>query len=535
MNGSASEILLDGPLGSSTNSLITADYIYYSVKGKVYKRNRQTKTDDLIKTFRGQVRGMRCIKVTSDGCLYISPEGNSLAEEDRGLWRYSSNYGWKKVIDLGKIPDPVSIWAFAEVGQCEFLFAGIYTGDGTSRCATIFRSKDYGLTWQKVFEHPKARHIHQITWDPNGRSIYATIGDDFGIWKTKKIIRSRDYGNTWDEILPELPQIVSVLAINGCRLFASDCPGGARIFRSEDDVNYETVLDIPEQLYFFWMRFDEATGLMLASLVMGKQPEHHSKIFYSENLGLSWKLLYNKPGTSKTDGSSFSSNIFNSQIIIHQRVNGGLEKPIVVDLMNLKRRLSFNGRLSDLANGLLAFALLILSSPILLTSVLVLKLTSSDTAFFLQTRTGIDQKPFTIIKLRTISEKFGTRKISAVGQFIRSISVDEIPQLINIMRGEMRFVGPRPHPVELDERFRAEIPALDQRYVIKPGLTGLAQVSGCRGPINSVEEMRSRLRFDLLYVRSRSLRMNLEIVKRTIFGGFVFWESAPSKEPAEMS
>jgi putative colanic acid biosynthesis UDP-glucose lipid carrier transferase len=107
-------------------------------------------------------------------------------------------------------------------------------------------------------------------------------------------------------------------------------------------------------------------------------------------------------------------------------------------------------------------------------------------------------------------------RVTAVGKFIRRWSIDELPQLINVLRGEMSIVGPRPHAVAHNESYRGLIPGYMQRHAFKPGLTGLAQVEGWRGETSTIESMANRIEADLRYQREWTLELDLAISLRTV-------------------
>ena len=112
-------------------------------------------------------------------------------------------------------------------------------------------------------------------------------------------------------------------------------------------------------------------------------------------------------------------------------------------------------------------------------------------------------------------------ELTRLGGLLCYLSIDELPQLWNVISGEMALVGPRPHPLELDALYRKEIPGILKRYQVKPGMTGLAQINGARGQITSPGDMQKRVKLDMLYIRKRSPFLDLLIVLKTIFGGFI--------------
>jgi putative colanic acid biosynthesis UDP-glucose lipid carrier transferase len=108
-------------------------------------------------------------------------------------------------------------------------------------------------------------------------------------------------------------------------------------------------------------------------------------------------------------------------------------------------------------------------------------------------------------------------RVTLVGRFIRRTSIDELPQLFNVLKGNMSLVGPRPHAVQHDADFAKKIEAYFARHMIKPGITGLAQVNGYRGETETVEKMKGRFDYDLHYINNWSIALDLKILVKTVF------------------
>lgn len=156
---------------------------------------------------------------------------------------------------------------------------------------------------------------------------------------------------------------------------------------------------------------------------------------------------------------------------------------------------------------------------------LAIKLDSRGPVYFKQRRTGLNGETFWCLKFRTMRHvpNAGFRqaqpnddRVTRVGKLLRKTNLDELPQFINVLRGEMSVVGPRPHVPELDAKFSRHVPGYAARHAIKPGVTGLAQVSGCRGETRSVREMRNRFRFDCFYLRNAGPALDVRIIARTV-------------------
>ncbi|HQS08347.1 MAG: sugar transferase [Rhizobiales bacterium 24-66-13] len=190
------------------------------------------------------------------------------------------------------------------------------------------------------------------------------------------------------------------------------------------------------------------------------------------------------------------------------------------------------GLLKALEDYSVAVIGLILVSPILLGAALAIKLDSPGPIFFRQPRVGLNNKVFTVFKLRTMTVdpsddgSLGTTKfnprITRVGGLLRRLSIDELPQLLNVLKGDMSVVGPRPHvpnmQVAEDVRYEA-IREYVARYRMKPGITGWAQINGMRGGINTVEKAERGAKLDLFYIENWSIWFDIRIMLLTITKG----------------
>lgn len=172
---------------------------------------------------------------------------------------------------------------------------------------------------------------------------------------------------------------------------------------------------------------------------------------------------------------------------------------------------------------LLAGLILLITAPFWPLIGIIIKLESRGPVFFKQVRAGKDNKLFTIIKFRTMTEDnndrspttVADRRVTSFGYFIRKIRLDEIPQVLNVLMGDMSFVGPRPEQPELIAKLEKEIPFYKERMLVKPGLTGWDQISGeYHSP--SREDTLKKLQYDLFYIKNRSLYLDLTIILKTI-------------------
>jgi len=185
-------------------------------------------------------------------------------------------------------------------------------------------------------------------------------------------------------------------------------------------------------------------------------------------------------------------------------------------------------RLEDLVLGL--GILTVLAIPMLLIA-LGVKLTSAGPVFFKQTRYGMGGERIKVWKFRSMTvcedgpnvaqAKREDPRITPYGNFLRRTSLDELPQLFNVISGSMSLVGPRPHAVAHNEFYRGQIKGYMLRHKVKPGITGLAQVNGFRGETETLDKMSGRIAYDLEYIRNWSVILDIKILWKTIFKGFV--------------
>jgi putative colanic acid biosynthesis UDP-glucose lipid carrier transferase len=180
-------------------------------------------------------------------------------------------------------------------------------------------------------------------------------------------------------------------------------------------------------------------------------------------------------------------------------------------------------RIEDLVLALLIIPIILIPIAVLAVAI---KLTSPGPVFYNQTRYGLGGRPFKIRKLRTmytvdsdsefVQAKKGDARITPLGSFMRRTSLDELPQFFNVLLGQMSVVGPRPAPVKYNETHRKIIHRYMVRHKIKPGITGLAQVSGYRGETDILEKTEQRTRYDLEYMNNWSIWLDLRILYKTV-------------------
>ena len=182
-------------------------------------------------------------------------------------------------------------------------------------------------------------------------------------------------------------------------------------------------------------------------------------------------------------------------------------------------------RAMDIVGSLIC---IVLFSPVMLITAVLIKLTSPGPLIFTQERVGLHNVPFRMYKFRSMEvqtqseEKKGWTvkndpRVTPVGRFIRKTSIDELPQLFNVLRGDMSLIGPRPERPQFVEKFREEIPRYMVKHQVRPGMTGWAQVNGYWGNTS----IRKRIDCDLYYIENWTVGLDIKILFLTVFRGFV--------------
>ena len=182
-------------------------------------------------------------------------------------------------------------------------------------------------------------------------------------------------------------------------------------------------------------------------------------------------------------------------------------------------------RAVDVLGGLVA---VVVFSPVMLIAAILVKTTSKGPLIYKQERVGLHNKPFYMYKFRSMEVQEESRektcwtvkndpRVTLVGKFMRRTSIDELPQLFNVLKGDMSLVGPRPERPQFVEKFREEIPRYMVKHQVRPGMTGWAQVNGFRGDTS----IRKRIDCDLYYIENWTMGMDLKIILMTFFKGFI--------------
>jgi len=191
-----------------------------------------------------------------------------------------------------------------------------------------------------------------------------------------------------------------------------------------------------------------------------------------------------------------------------------------------------NQLVKALEDRILALLILVLISPLLLLISLAIKVSSKGPVLFKQKRHGWDGNVINVYKFRTMKvhsefdgkitqARKGDSRITKLGAFLRRTSLDELPQFYNVLQGRMSIVGPRPHAIEHNEQYKDQVDQYMLRHMVKPGITGWAQVNGFRGETDTLVKMKNRVEHDLYYIEHWSLWFDLKIIWMTLFKGFV--------------
>jgi len=219
----------------------------------------------------------------------------------------------------------------------------------------------------------------------------------------------------------------------------------------------------------------------------------------------------------------FTFNLLNSRWVDYQGITAvSIYETPFAGLDSLLKRME---------DIVLSTIILTLITPIMLIVAFAIKLTSPGPVLFKQTRYGADGDEIKVWKFRSMTTQDngehiqqatkGDPRITPFGAFMRKTSLDELPQFFNALSGSMSIVGPRPHAVAHNEEYREKIQGYMLRHKVKPGITGLAQINGFRGETDTLDKMEGRLHYDLKYIQTWSIGLDLKIIFLTIFKGFV--------------
>lgn len=198
-----------------------------------------------------------------------------------------------------------------------------------------------------------------------------------------------------------------------------------------------------------------------------------------------------------------------------------LNQPVAADM---------NAMAKDLFDRVFAAAVLVLLLPLFVAVGIGIKATSPGPVFFRQPRLGLNGRPFMCFKFRSmrVHQEHGAvtqatqddPRVTRLGRFLRRTSLDELPQFINVLLGDMSVVGPRPHALQHNELYKDKLEMYMLRHRVKPGITGWAQIHGYRGETDTVDKMAKRVQFDLHYIQNWSFSMDMKIIAWTAFKGW---------------
>lgn len=223
--------------------------------------------------------------------------------------------------------------------------------------------------------------------------------------------------------------------------------------------------------------------------------------------------------------------------ISYQIVTSKFEDIQMVGIRDIPLNRLYNAFVKRAFDIIVSLSALILLSPLMLITAIGVRLSTHDTVFFTQTRIGKNKKPFKMLKFRSMKPNdsedsaWSTNeddRRTFFGALIRKLSIDELPQLINVLKGDMSIVGPRPEIPHFVEQFRDEVPLYMIRHMVKPGITGLAQVSGYRGDTS----IRGRIDCDIAYIENWTIWVDVRIILRT-FTSMINDETLPPMHRTE--
>jgi exopolysaccharide biosynthesis polyprenyl glycosylphosphotransferase len=230
---------------------------------------------------------------------------------------------------------------------------------------------------------------------------------------------------------------------------------------------------------------------------------------------------------SKTEGKNLNLKIVPDlyEILSGQARTSQIYGMPLIDIMP-ELMPEWEKKLKRLMDIFISFLILIVSSPIIILTSIAIKIDSKGPIFFKQERLGQNGRPFKVLKFRSMindAEKYtgpvwsqkDDPRVTRMGKFVRRVRIDEIPQMFNVLKGEMSLVGPRPERAFFVEKLSQEIPYYKRRLKVRPGVTGWAQIKHKYD--ETIEDVKIKLRYDLFYIENMSIRMDFKILLRTVF------------------
>lgn len=226
--------------------------------------------------------------------------------------------------------------------------------------------------------------------------------------------------------------------------------------------------------------------------------------------------------------------IYVPDLVSFNLVNHSVSEVAGLPAINLTsiRLAGFNLMIKESLDKLLSLIVLCLLWPIFLLIAIAIKLDSPGSVFYRQERLGARGRVFTVLKFRTMIQHKETvtkltqatrhdHRVTRIGQLLRRTSLDELPQFLNVLVGDMSIVGPRPHAILHNEQYKTQVHNYMLRHRVKPGITGWAQINGYRGETDTLDKMKNRVAYDLYYIEHWSFGLDLKIMAMTILKGFV--------------
>ena len=252
-------------------------------------------------------------------------------------------------------------------------------------------------------------------------------------------------------------------------------------------------------------------------------------------LGQIWMINGNDVSKSKIFNTIMKYSVDTLNVKLENNKNLKGEKLLAdkyeYEFYEMSRFYGINLFLKILIDKVFAVIFLLIASPILIISIILIYIENGFPILFSQNRTGWDGRRFKIYKLRTLKKELfdktiqvdkGDKRVLKVGRIIRRYSIDELPQFINVLFGDMSIVGPRPHMVEHDIQYAKLFESFLKRHKCNPGITGWAQVNGLRGATPNPEAMRRRMEYDLWYLNNWSLWLDFYIILKTFYALFKY-------------
>ena len=216
----------------------------------------------------------------------------------------------------------------------------------------------------------------------------------------------------------------------------------------------------------------------------------------------------------------------------YQLLNYSVEEVVGIPVLNISFS-PFTGPerfIKEFFDRAIGCGAIIATLPIMLMIALVIKCTSRGPVLYKQLRHGWDNKPFWVYKFRTmvnncdkggfVQVRKGDVRVTPLGRILRLTSLDELPQFFNVLQGNMSIVGPRPHAIEMNEKYIGSVDRYMLRHKVKPGITGWAQINGFRGETDTLEKIEGRIQHDLYYIENWSLLLDVKIILLTVVKGF---------------